>query len=476
MITFLISLAILVGGYFVYGAILERVFGTDPSRETPVKRLKDGVDYVELPLWRIFLIQFLNIAGLGPIFGAVAGAMWGPVAFLWIVFGCIFGGMVHDYIAGMLSMRHDGKSIPEIVGQYLGVGTKQFMRGFTVLLMIVVGAVFVKGPAGILNSISNDEMGITFWMAAVFIYYILATMLPIDKLIGNVYPIFGFALLFMAVGILGGIFAGGFTLPEFSMSSFTNSHNNPDSFPIFPMMFVSIACGAISGFHSTQSPLMARCIKNEKHGKRIFAGAMVAEGIVALIWAAAAMAFFGGTEELNSAMAVHKNDAAWAVNHISNTLLGSAGAVLALLGVVAAPITSGDTAFRSARLIVADFLNYNQKPIKNRLLVTIPLFVVGFILVQLDFGIIWRYMSWANQSLAMIVLWTITVYLAMEKKFYWITLVPAILMTAVCISYLLTAPEGFSISSYIGNAIGVGVAVLLVLVFMVWKYRKMEIR
>ncbi len=470
MITFVVALAILIGGYFIYGALLERVFGVDPKKLTPVQRLKDGVDYVEIPLWRIFLIQFLNIAGLGPIFGAVAGALWGPVAFLWIVFGCIFGGMVHDYLSGMLSIRHDGKSIPEIVGQYMGVGVKQFMRGFTVLLMIVVGAVFVKGPASILNDISGGVMHINFWIAAVFIYYILATMLPIDKLIGRIYPIFGFALLFMAVGITVGIIAEGYALPELSTASFVNLHGTPGKFPIFPMMFVSIACGAISGFHSTQSPLMARCLKNEKYGKRIFAGAMAAEGVVALIWAAAAMAFFGGVAGLNKEMAAHGDNAAWAVNIISNTLLGKFGAILALLGVVAAPITSGDTAFRSARLIVADFLHYDQKPIKNRLFITAPLFVAGFILVQANFGIIWRYMAWSNQTLAMIVLWTITIYLAREKKFYWVTLLPGVFMTAVCVSYILVAPEGFKLPVFIGNAVGATCGVLAFISFMIWKF------
>jgi carbon starvation protein CstA len=471
MITFFVSLAILVGGYFIYGAILERVFGSDPTLKTPVERLKDGVDYVEMPLWRIFLIQFLNIAGLGPIFGAVAGAMWGPVAFLWIVFGCIFGGMAHDYLSGMLSLRHDGKSIPEIVGKYLGVSVKQFMRGFTVLLMVVVGAVFVKGPASILNDISGNALHLNFWMGAVFIYYILATLLPIDKLIGNIYPVFGFALLFMALGITIGIFAEGYAIPELSLASFKNMHISSGSFPVFPMMFVSIACGAISGFHSTQSPLMARCIKNEKQGKRIFAGAMVAEGIVAMIWAAAAMAFFGGVNGLNSAMTEHGNNAAWAVNIISNSLLGKAGAVLALLGVVAAPITSGDTAFRSARLIVADFLGYNQKPIKNRLFITVPLFIVGFILVQADFGIIWRYMAWSNQTLAMIVLWAVSVYLSIEGKLFWITLIPAFFMTAVCFSYILVAPEGFAVSPEIGNSVGVFVGLSSFITFLIWNYK-----
>ena len=474
MITFIISLAVLIGGYFLYGTVVERIFGVDSKRETPVKRLNDGVDFVALPLWRIFLIQFLNIAGLGPIFGAIAGAMWGPVAFLWIVFGCIFGGAVHDLLSGLLSIRNDGKSIPEIVGKYLGTGVKQFMRVFTVMLMVVVGAVFIKGPAAILNDLTNNVFHINIWIAVVFIYYFLATMLPIDKLIGRIYPVFGFALLFMALGIIIAIFSQGYTIPEFTLDSFSNKHTSPESFPIFPMMFVSIACGAISGFHSTQSPLMARCISNEKYGKRIFYGAMVVEGVVALIWAAAAMAFFGGVEQLNGAMTEHGNNAAWAVKDISFTLLGKFGAILAILGVVAAPITSGDTAFRSARIIVADFLHYQQKPIINRLFISVPLFIVGFLLVQFNFDIIWRYMAWSNQTLAMIVLWTITVYLAIEKKFYWITLIPAIFMTVVCVSYILVAPEGFRLPVVVANISGVVIAIFTFVAFFIWKIKKIK--
>jgi len=465
MITFFVSLALLIAGYIVYGAFVEKIFGIDPKAETPAIRLRDNVDFVPMSTWKIFLIQFLNIAGLGPIFGAIAGAMWGPVAFLWIVFGCILGGGVHDYLSGMLSLRHDGKSIPEIVGKYLGVSFKQFMRGFTVILMIIVGAVFIKGPASILNDLTNSVLSINFWVALVLVYYILATLLPIDKLIGRIYPVFGFALLFMALGIIIGLFSEGYHVPELTFSNLINMHSNPGKFSVFPMLFVTVACGAISGFHSTQSPLMARCLKSEKLGRRVFYGAMVAEGIVALIWAAAAMAFFGSVDELNTAMNEHKGNAAWAVNIISNTLLGKVGAILAILGVVAAPITSGDTAFRSARLIVADFLNLNQKPFKNRLYISIPLFMIGFALVQADFAVIWRYMAWSNQTLAMIVLWAITVYLAINKKFYLITLFPAMFMTMICVSYILVAPEGFHLSVYIGNYTGIGVSILITILF-----------
>ena len=428
MITFLSGLVVLILGFVFYSRFIERFAEVDENRITPAFSMKDGVDYVPMPWWRIFLIQFLNIAGLGPIFGAVAGAMWGPVAFLWIVLGTVFAGAVHDYFSGMLSIKHKGLSITEIVGIYMGNGTKQFMRGFTVLLMILVGAVFIMGPAKILAGLTPGWATMTFWVWVVFGYYVLATMLPIDKIIGRIYPLFGFALLFMAVGLIIALFAKGYHIPELNIKSIHNYHENAEQFPVFPMLFITIACGAISGFHATQSPLMARCLTNEKLGRRVFYGAMVSEGVVALIWAAIGMSFYGGVQQLNVVMTEHSGNAAFVVNEISNSLLGKFGGILALLGVVAAPITSGDTAFRSARLIVADFMNYGQGPIKNRLFVSIPLFAIGLFLTQMDFSIIWRYFAWSNQTLAMIVLWAITVYLMQEKKFFWITLIPAIFM------------------------------------------------
>jgi len=445
MITFFISIVLLIAGYVIYGRLAERIFGVDKNRKTPALTMTDHVDYVPMPKWRTFMIQFLNIAGLGPIFGAVAGAMWGPVAFLWIVLGSIFGGAVHDYFSGMLSVKHKGLSIPEIVGIYLGIGTKQFMRGFTVVLMVIVGAVFIMGPAKILASITPDIFSMTFWVWMIFIYYVIATLLPIDKIIGRIYPVFGFALLFMAVGLTIALFVKGYQIPELTLSSFENLHSDPAKHPIFPMMFITIACGAISGFHATQSPLMARCITNEKQGRGVFYGAMITEGIVAMIWAAIGMAFYGGIGELNEVMVSNNGNAAFVVNEISNSLLGKIGGAFALLGVVGAPITSGDTAFRSARLIIADFLKFKQGKLFNRLIISIPLFAVGFFLTTIDFSVIWRYFAWSNQTLAMIVLWTITVYLARENKFYWITLIPAILMTMIISSYLLFAPEGFNL-------------------------------
>ena len=468
MVTFLLSVIILISGYFIYGAFIEKVFGIDTSRPTPATTLNDGVDYVPLKWPKIFLIQFLNIAGLGPIFGAIAGAVWGPVAFVWIVFGAIFAGAVHDFMSGMMSLRMNGLSIHAIVGKYMGSGVKQFMSLFTVAMMILVGAVFIMGPAAILSGLTSGSIGVTAWAALIFIYYILATMLPIDKLIGRVYPFFGLAMLFMAVGIGGAMIVNGLPIPELIPSNFANMNANPGKFPIFPMLFITIACGAISGFHSTQSPLMARCITSEKYGRRVFYGAMITEGLVALIWAAVAMSFFGGVRELNDILAVQKGNAAWVVNEISNSLLGHFGAVLAIIGVVAAPITSGDTAFRSARLIVADVFKFDQKSIKNRLILVVPLFTIGFLLTQIDFAIIWRYMAWSNQTLATIVLWAITIYLASENKLYWITLIPAIFMSAVVSSYVLVAPEGFGVTVFYGQVAGICIAAVLMIWFLLW--------
>ncbi|GAA0733385.1 carbon starvation protein A [Clostridium oceanicum] len=453
MISFFISLIALVIGYFVYGKIVENVFGADETKETPAVRLEDGVDFVALPAWKIFMIQFLNIAGLGPIFGAIAGALWGPVAFIWIVFGSIFAGGVHDYFSGMLSVRHDGASIPEVVGKYLGNGFKQFMRAFSVLLLILTGVVFIMGPAGLLNTLTGTNKVV--WIYAIFAYYLIATMLPIDKLIGKIYPLFGICLLVMAIGVGTSLIVNGYHIPEVAL---TNLH--PKKLPIWPLMFVTIACGAISGFHSTQSPLMARCITNEKQGRQIFYGAMIAEGILALIWAAAAMTFFGGTAELGTQMAAHGGQA-WVVNEISNSLLGKVGGIMAILGVVACPITSGDTAFRSSRLIVADLLKYEQGPIKNRLAISVPLFLIGFVLTKINFDVIWRYFAWSNQSLATIVLWTAAVYLCYKHQSHLMASIPATFMTAVSVTYILVAPEGFKLSTSIGYPIGIAAALII---------------
>lgn len=470
MITFTIALLVLIGGYFVYGKFVEKVFGIDPSRKTPAFTKQDGVDYIPMPTWKVFMIQFLNIAGLGPIFGAIMGAKFGTASYLWIVLGSIFAGAVHDFLSGMISLRNGGESLPETIGRYLGVNFKQFMRGFTVLLMVLVGAVFVAGPAGLLAKLTPESLDLSFWATIVFIYYVLATLLPIDKIIGKIYPIFAVALIFMAVGILVMLFWNHPQLPEIT-DGLTNTH--PDGLPIFPMMFISIACGAISGFHATQSPMMARCITNEKYGRPVFYGAMITEGIVALIWAAAATYFFH-TESGTALFAADSgnDNAAIVVDSITKEWLGTIGGLLAVLGVIAAPITSGDTAFRSARLIVADFLHIDQKPILKRLLISVPLFVVGFIILHVNFSVLWRYFAWCNQTLAVFTLWALTVYLVRENKPYIITLIPALFMTAVCTTYILMAPEGLALPKVWAYAIAAVVVLFVFGLFLYWKKRK----
>ncbi|MDN5342829.1 MULTISPECIES: carbon starvation CstA family protein [Oceanotoga] len=457
MITFLVSIGLLILGYFTYGKVVEKIFGIEENRKTPAIELEDGVDYVPMKGWKIFLIQFLNIAGLGPIFGAIAGALWGPIAYLWIILGSIFAGGVHDFFSGMLSVRHAGASASEIVGTYLGNTIKQIMRVFTVVLLILVGVVFVTGPAGLLNNLTNWSTNM--WVIAIILYYLFATVLPVDKIIGKVYPIFGLSLMIMAIGIGFNLIFKGYNMPEMT---FSNLH--PASTPIFPFLFITIACGAISGFHATQSPMMARCLTNERQGRKIFYGAMIAEGIIAMVWAAAAMSFYNGTNGLSEVLA--NGGPAVVVNEISNTLMGKIGGILAVLGVIAAPITSGDTAFRSARLTIADSFKLNQRKPLNRYLIAIPLFIVGFALTKINFSIIWRYFSWSNQTLAMIVLWAAAAYLAFNKKNHWITTIPAIFMTAVTVSYILQAPEGFKLNSLFSNIVGIIIAIVFFILFI----------
>lgn len=452
MKTFFSAIMLLILGYFVYGKLVENILGIDDSQATPAIEMEDGVDYIPMSWPRIFLIQFLNIAGLGPIFGAVAGALWGPVAFLWIVFGCIFAGATHDFLSGYLSMKHKGTSASEIVGIYLGETIKQIMRVFTVVLLILVGVVFVTGPAGLLANLTSFDKG--FWVIAIIAYYILATVLPVDKLIGKIYPIFGASLLTMAVGIAGGLVVKGYNIPEITVA---NLH--PKGTSIFPFLFITIACGAISGFHATQSPLMARCVRKQSEARRIFYGSMIAEGIIALIWAAAAMTFFGGTQGLAAVLA--NGGPAVAVNEISTSLLGKFGGLLALLGVVACPITSGDTAFRSARLTIADSMKYKQDSLVKRFSIALPLFAVGIALTFMDFNKIWRYFSWANQTLAMMMLWAGAAYLAKEDKNHWIASIPATFMTFVTTAYIIQAPEGLKQPASIANPIGIIFGVII---------------
>jgi len=465
MVYFIGCIALLVAGYFVYGKFVDNVFGPEPGRLTPAHTLNDGVDFVEMSPAKIFLIQLLNIAGLGPIFGPILGALYGPSALLWIVIGCIFGGAVHDYFSGMLSLRSGGKSIPDVVGFELGNVFKQFMRLFSIVLLLLVGVVFVLGPAKLLGNLSG--LAVPAWVAIIFAYYFLATILPIDKIIGRIYPLFGAVLIFMAVGLTVALIAQGYTFfPELTL---TNLH--PKELPLWPLMFITIACGAISGFHATQSPMMARCVGNEKDGRKLFYGAMIGEGIIALIWATLGMAFYNGSEALN--VALGQGGPAFVVNEISTTLLGHAGGLLAIIGVVILPISSGDTAFRSARLIIADFMNVPQKAVAKRLYLAVPLFVVGFLVSQAEFGVIWRYFGWANQTLATIVLWAGAAYLIKQGKLHWIATLPATFMTAVVTTYLAYAKIGFSLPLTISTWLGVGAALLSLMLFLV-KFRKPE--
>jgi len=466
MITFLIAFAALILGYFTYGKLAERIFGPD-DRETPAVAQADGVDYVEMPTWKVFLIQLLNIAGTGPIFGALMGAVFGPVVFLWIVFGCILGGAVHDYMTGMISCRMGGASISEIVGKYLGTGMKQVMRVFSVVLLVLVGTVFVTSPATLIAMLTPEVLNTTFWVVVILIYYLLATLLPIDKLIGRIYPVFGVVLIVMVIGIAGGIFIEGYKIPELTLS---NLH--PDGKPVWPYMFVTVACGAVSGFHATQSPMMARCMKKEKDGRKIFYGAMIAEGVIALIWAAAGVAFYGSTGGLQNALSTLGQSGV--VYNISTSLLGIVGGALAVIGVVICPITSGDTAFRSARLTLADWFQLDQGRIRKRLLLTIPLLLVGAVLTRMDFDVVWRYFSWSNQTLAMIALWAAAVYLHKncKKNASLIAAFPAMFMSGVSSTYILMADEGFRISQSIAYPVGILFAAACMVVFYVRTFRK----
>ncbi|MBD5257367.1 MAG: carbon starvation protein A [Barnesiella sp.] len=480
MTLFLISLAVLIGGYLIYGVVVERVFGIDPKRLTPASSHPDGVDYVPLPAWKVFLIQFLNIAGIGPIFGAIMGVMYGPAAFLWISLGTIFGGAVHDFLSAMMSLRADGKSLPHLVGAELGRTVQNVMGLFTVFLLIMVVAVFVTTPAGLLASLTPDHLSVTFWTIVIFAYYILATLLPIDKLIGRLYPIFGLALLVMALGIMGYLLFSGITIPVDLADGFGNRMPDPEATPLFPMMFVSIACGAISGFHATQSPMMARCLKNEKLARPVFYGAMVAEGIVALIWAAAAIAFCGSYRAIGEFVATHEGGTGELVNTICRNWLGVAGGLFAILGVIAAPVTTGDTAMRSARLIIADTFSISQKSVVRRLLVSLPIIVVSFLLMQIDFSVLWRYFAWSNQTLSVFTLWAVTVYLARRRRFFYITLLPAMFMTMVCCSYIIFAPLGTPVDGIglpVNTAIALsGAVTLLFLCLFIRGERRRRIR
>lgn len=478
MISFTISLLALVIGYLFYGALVEKVFAPDRSRLTPAMKKADGVDYVAMPTWKVFMIQFLNIAGTGPIFGAIMGAKFGPASYLWIVFGCIFSGAVHDYLSGMLSLRHDGCGLPEIVGEYLGKATKNVMLVFTLMLLILVGAVFVYSPAIILSGIAGNGSAVSMlaWAGIIFIYYIIATMLPIDKIIGKVYPIFAFALIFMAIALMTGLFVRWPSIPEFwdGLGNMAPSVGVMGQ-PVFPCLFITIACGAISGFHATQSPLMARCLKNEKLGRPVFYGSMITEGLVALIWAAVSSYFFfdGGASDCGSGLSAA---APAVVMAVSKSWLGLLGGILAVLGVVAAPVTSGDTALRSARLIIAEWLKFNQKPLRNRLVISVPLFILTGLMLWFNiadangFNTIWRYFGWANQTLAVFTLWAVTVYLATRRKGpgYLISFLPACFMTAVSVTFILVDKVGFGVHASAAPWIGLVAFIVSAVLFACW--------
>ena len=484
MITFILSLLALVLGYFVYGRFVERVFGPD-DRETPAIAKADGVDFMVLPNWKIFMIQFLNIAGTGPIFGAIMGAKFGPSAYLWIVFGCIFAGATHDYLSGMISMRKGGVGLPEVIGDVLGERTRKLMLVFSVVLLTMVGAVFVYSPAEILDDMAGTT---TMWIIIIFAYYFIATMLPVDKVIGRIYPLFAFSLLFMAAALMVVLLAKWPEIPEL-WDGLGNKALTVDpswSNQLFPCLFITIACGAISGFHATQSPLMGRCMKSERMGRPIFYGAMITEGIVALIWATVASYFFYAepqpgyqliTEFSNNGFST---SAPKVVNIICNDWLGVAGGILAMLGVVAAPITSGDTALRSARLIIADFIRIEQRTIKRRLLISVPLFLccIALLLWQVEnpdgFNVIWQYFGWSNQTLSVFTLWAITVYLLQNGKPYYFMLIPALFMTTICATYLFVSKQAFGMPDTIGYILGVVVLIVAYGWFHIYesKYKK----
>lgn len=463
MATFLIALLALILGYFIYGKIVDKMFGPTDAK-TPAFKFEDGVDYLPMPTWKIFMIQLLNIAGLGPIFGALAGALWGPSVYLWIVFGSIFAGGVHDYLSGMMSVREDGKSISEIIGIYLGSTMLTVMRIVSVILLVLVGTVFATGPAMLLAKLTS--WAVMPWLIVILVYYFLATILPIDKIIGRIYPLFGACLIIMAAGIAIGMLSGvgGHIMPNMVLA---NMHPADPQLPIWPLMFITVACGAISGFHATQSPMMARCLKNERRGRAVFYGAMITEGIIALVWAAAGCTFYDGSTGL--AAVLKSGGPGGAVYDICRGYMGTGiGSIVAILGVIACPITSGDTAFRSARLTLADWFKIDQKATPKRLAVAIPLLLIGAMLSQIEFSIIWRYFSWTNQTLAMIVLWTGAVYLYKkfpEGKKYLISAIPATFMSVVTFTYILQAEEGFGLATSITYPAGIVFAIVCVILF-----------
>lgn len=467
MLWFLLCVGLLIGGYFIYGTFVEKIFGINKQRQTPAYAQNDGVDYVPMSKSKVYLIQLLNIAGVGPIFGPILGAMYGPSAMLWIVIGCIFAGGVHDYFSGMLSVRNNGQSVPNLAGKYLGKNAKNFMNIFAIVLLLLVGVVFISAPAGLLGKLTG--MSVAMFVGIIFLYYLLATVVPVDKIIGRLYPFFGALLLFMSIGLTIAIVMSDehTLLAGFGPADFLKNLN-PNDAPLWPALFITIACGAVSGFHATQSPLMARCVENESNGRFVFYGAMIGEGVIALIWCAIALSFFDGVEGLNQGMA---GNPANVVYSASTGLLGTIGGFMAVLGVIVLPITSGDTAFRSARLILAEYFNMPQTKISKRLLLALPLFVIGGILTQVDFGIIWRYFGVANQATAVMMLWTAAAYLMRHNKLHWICTIPAMFMTAVVFTFLLnSATLGAGLPMTVSTIAGIVITLLTTaLVFYISK-------
>ncbi|WP_028579046.1 carbon starvation CstA family protein [Desulfogranum japonicum] len=461
MAFFFTCVGLLILGYFTYGVFVEKIFGIDANRKTPCMVQEDGVDYISMPTWKVFFIQLLDIAGLGPIFGPILGALYGPSALIWIVVGSIFAGGVHDYFSGMLSIRSGGKSIPEVVGDNMGMTARQVLRIFSIILLMLVGVVFILGPAKLLSNLTG--FNVQLLIGCIFFYYFIATVLPIDKIIGRLYPVFGALLLFMTIGIMGGLIYHGYDiLPNLDFA--TNTH--PGNKAIWPLLFITLSCGAISGFHSTQSPLMARCIRNENHGRQVFYGSMIIEGIIALIWATVGMSFYSGPEAMNAVIASGTPSAV--VNEACNTLLGPLGGFLAIMGVVILPISSGDTAFRSTRLIIAETFKMDQSKIAKRLLIAIPLFIIAFLITQVDFKIIWRYFGWSNQMLSMLVLWSAAIYLAKKNKLHWICSIPATFMTAVDAAFILQAKIGFGLPAMPSNIASVVIAFAVFVIFLIY--------
>lgn len=493
MLWFLFCIAVLILGYFVYGKIVEKIFVINPKKTTPAYSKQDGVDYMPMSKTRIWLIQLLNIAGTGPIFGPILGALYGPVAMLWIVLGCIFAGAVHDYFCGMLSVRNGGASMPALAGKFLGSPVKLFINVLAVVLLFLVGIVFVISPAKLLSSITLDSFGsssedgltvwgmnkttvITLWTTIIFCYYILATLLPIDKIIGKVYPLFGALLLFMSVGMVYGLFSSHFsatdpieffrTVDGISPEKFFQNFQVKGDLPIWPLLFLTISCGALSGFHATQTPLMARCAENEKEGRFIFYGAMITEGVIALIWCAVGLSFYENPQLLQDAISA--GTPSKVVYDTSIYFLGFVGGIFAILGVVILPITSGDTAFRAARLIIAEFFNLEQRSLLKRLLISLPLFGIAFYIIaaDVDFQQIWRYFSWANQTTAGIMLWTAAAYLYRYNKFHWICTLPAVFISAVSFTFLAYNKNlGFGLDYQLSVYIGLGLTALCLVLF-----------